>query len=68
MLTVAQVAQLLQVAPPVVRREIKKGRISATMIGGEFRIASAGMWEVAGKDPAITAQWPAGPWRDTEQG
>jgi len=68
MLTVTQVAQLLHVAPPVVRREIKNGRISATTIGGEFRIASAGVWEVAGRIPAIRAQWPAGPWRQTEQG
>ena len=61
-LTVSQVAALLNTGTHSVRNRIQSGEIDGVRVGGQYRVPAESVWSLV--PPSIRAQWPEGRWRD----
>ncbi len=56
----AQVAKLMNIAPTTVGRWCDHGTIEAVKIGRVWRIPQHAVWPLV--PPSLRARWPEGPW------
>jgi excisionase family DNA binding protein len=58
----AQVAQLMNIAPTTVGRWCEQGTIEAVKIGRVWRIPQHAVWPLV--PPSLRVRWPDGPWKE----
>jgi excisionase family DNA binding protein len=62
----AQVAKLVNIAPTTVGRWSEQGTIEAVKIGRVWRIPREAVWPLV-DSPSIRARWPEGPWKPRQE-
>jgi excisionase family DNA binding protein len=64
-LSVSQVAQLLQAGRQTIRDQIISGRLDAIRVGNLYRVPAESVWPLI--PDVIRNQWPDGPWQDASR-